>query len=361
MVDHLTRLNNLYYTPSKPSSFGGVKPLLLGYKNEIGTNPKKNFKEWLMLQNTYTLHKPARKRFPRGKYFVMGVDEQWQADLVEMQEYSSTNDGYRYLLTIIDIFSKYAWVVPLKTKTGKKVTDALETIFTTSGRSPDKFNTDKGKEFDNYQVKAMLKKYNVFFTTTSDLKATVIERFNRTLKTKMWRYFTYKNTERYIDVLSDIVTAYNNCYHRTIGMPPSKVTRHNQSSIFDKVYKQHLYPADNSTFAFQLGDKVRISRVKATFEKGYTTSWSEEIFTIAQRLPRHPHVYRVKDYNDEIIDGVFYEPELQKVIVNEDTEYVVEKVIRWATRNGRKMSLVKWRGYPNTMNSWVPDTDVIRI
>ena len=122
-----------------------------------------------------------------------------------MSNLSSFNDGMRYLLTCIDVFSKHAWAVPIRTKSGRDVTEAFETI--ANERQPNLVQSDKGMEFLNSTFRSMLRRRRIKFYTSEneDLKASVVERFNRTLKTKMYRYFTYANTRRYVDVLDDLL------------------------------------------------------------------------------------------------------------------------------------------------------------
>ena len=261
------------------------------------------------------------------------------------------------MLTVIDILSKFGFAIPLKTKSGNELKQALIKIFKT-GRIPSKLQSDHGTEFLNRTVQNYLKTKNVhFFVTNSETKAAVIERFNRTLKNKMYRYFTYKNTWKYIDVLPDLMKSYNNSYNRSIRMKPVQVTKKNEATIWDTLYGK-TFSAPISRFAFKIGDKVRISKVKKTFEKGYTPNWSREIFTIAERLPRRPPVYRVKDYDDEVLQGVFYKQELQKV-QKEDELYQIETVIKKRKLKGKEQEyFVKWRGYPDKFNSWVPASSV---
>ena len=146
------------------------------------------------------------------------------------------NKGYKFLLTCIDVFSKFAWVVPLKSKTGESLVNGFQTILDT-GRSPENLQTDKGTKFLNRNFQSFLKEKSIhFFTTNSELKASVVERFNRTLKTRMWKYFTAKNTCVYIFILKDIVEGYNNSYHRSIGRAPASVSLLNVGQVRRKLY-----------------------------------------------------------------------------------------------------------------------------
>ena len=135
------------------------------------------------------LHKPRRVRFQRRRVHVKGIDLIWSSDLVDMSAFSKDNHGVKYLLTIIDVFSKYAWVMPLKTKTGKDITKAFDHIIEGSGRKPSRLWVDKGTEFYNRTFKKYLEQNNIhMYSTHNEGKAVVVERFNRTMKTWMWKY-----------------------------------------------------------------------------------------------------------------------------------------------------------------------------
>ena len=273
-----------------------------------------------------------------------------------MQKLAKFNDGYKYILTCIDLFSKFGWAIPLVSKTSENIKSAFQQIFKT-GRQPYKLQTDAGTEFINKEVQKFLKDHDIdFFTTKSETKASVVERFNRTIKEKMWRIFTKQNSYRYIDFLKDLLENYNNSFHRTIKMKPVDVNSSNENEILNKVFRidQKLVK-----FKFKIGDKVRISKVKRTFEKGYTPNWTEEYFIINDRYPRSPPVYTLKDQQDDQISGIFYEPELQKIKTSSLDLHVIEKILRKRIRNNKTEYFVKWRGYPDKFNSWT--SDVIKL
>jgi len=179
--------------------------------------------------DAYTLHKSARVLFRRRKTYSKGPSDLFQIDLADLVNISSRNDGYRYLLTCIDVFTKRAWTVPTKTKTSREVTRAFEKILT-DGYKPNMVQSDKGTEFLNSTFQSMLKRHDIKFYTSEneDIKAAVVERFNRTMKTKMYRYFTARYTRRYVDVLPDLLHSYNHTYHRSIGMAPVEVDDTNE-------------------------------------------------------------------------------------------------------------------------------------
>ena len=204
-------LNKLYYDSS--TGYTGLDQLYSRAREIKPKIKKSSIKIWLEKQPTYTLHKPARRRYSRNKIIVSGIDEQFQADLVDLQSLQEHNDGFKYLLTCIDVFSKMAWAIPLKSKVSKNIITAFQEIFS-SGRKPYKLQTDAGTEFVNKEVQKYLKSEFIdFFVTKSETKASVVERFNRTLKERMWRYFTKNNSYRYLDILPNMLENYNNSYH----------------------------------------------------------------------------------------------------------------------------------------------------
>lgn len=291
---------------------------------------------------------------------VDGIDHEWQVDLVDMSSLSKENDGFNYLLTCIDVFSKYVWVVPLKRKTAAALVEAFKKIFR-GGRHPRILYADKGTEFSNRLLKKLLKDKDVqFVTSQNETKASVIERYNRTLKTRMYKYFTWKSDLRYIDALQQFVSAYNNTMHRSIKLKPKDVNERNEKKVWETLYegKQSIARNKPVIFRYQVGDLVRISKTRMTFEKSYLPGWSEEIFKIDSRQASRPPTYRIKDLNDQEIQGRFYEKELQKVDKRDDV-YRVEKILRKRKRKGIAEVLVKWLGWPQDFNSWIPESDLV--
>lgn len=337
-------MEKVYYDPS--TGYTGIDPL------RRKSNEKRSVvKNWLESQSTYTLHKPARRIYERNKVLVSRIDEQWQMDLVDLSSLQKYNNKYRYLLMCIDIFSKYAWSEPIKSKNSSSVLQAFKNILNSTDRKPEKLQTDAGTEFVNQSFQRFLKENNIlFFTTASELKASVVERFNRTIKERMFRYFTKNNTYRYLDILPDLLNGYNNTIHRTIGIEPAKVNSKTSLQILERAYKIHDFKV--SSFKFDIGDKVRISKMKGKFEKGYLPNWSEETFVVQGKLGRKPPVYILYDEMGEKLEGVFYETELQKVQTLSDV-HTVDKVLKTRKKSGKTEYFVKWKGYPDKFNSWV--------
>ena len=337
----------VYYDPSHPSSFGGPYAL---WKAVGGTLAQA--KRWLESQDTYTLHRSARKRFPRNKIQVAGLDDQFEADLIDMQSMAKENKSFKYILTVIDTLSKYAWAIPLKDKTGTSIVSALSKIF--KERTPRKLRTDRGREFLNARVQALLKTHNIiYFTSNNDTKAAIVERFNRTLQTRLYRYFTSSNSQRYIDVLASIVRAYNHTRHSTTGIAPVNVTVFNGEDVWRKMYQ---FTSDKKMKPmYKKGDLVRISKSKGTFEKGYKSNWRSEIFVVKKVLPTRYPEYKLQDLSGEDILGKFLPFELQRVQINRHT---VHRIVKKRGRGDNAELLVEWKGYPNTLKTWIPKNDL---
>lgn len=301
------------------------------------------------------LHKSARRSFRRRKTNMRGIDDTIQADLVEMIPYARENRGYRYILTAINIFSKMGFVRPLKSKTGVEVARALKSIFDSLGYRLKYLHVDAGKEFYNETVTKLLDEYGIKrYSTFSTKKAAICERFNRTLKSRMWKQFSMNGSHKWTGLLDKLVEEYNCSYHRTIKMRPIDVSFTNEHFLLKTVYNYPVEILYGKKPKFKLGDSVRLSKYKHVFEKSYTPNWTTEIFKI-RKVQRNtdPFTYLLSDYQGNDISGSVYEPEL--LLVRHPDLYLVEKIIR---RKGNKV-YVKWLGFDRTHNSWVDETTVI--
>jgi hypothetical protein len=285
------------------------------------------------------------------------VDEIWGADLVEMQDLSEQNNGCRYMLNIIDVFSKFAWSVPLKDKRGETVAEAFKLIVKKSGRLPKFLWVDQGKEFYNKNVDEWLEKNSITrYSTFGEHKSAVIERFNRTIKEKMWMRFTAENTRNWINMIDDLIAKYNNTKHSTIKMTPTEASKkENEAYIINSRKYRNL---ENNTSKFLVGDRVRISRIKAVFEKGYLPNWSEAVYKIAKVQYTDPITYKLTDPSGDVIEGGFYAEELQKT--NQEI-YRIEKVLQKKKIKGVEHALVKWSGYNKKYNEWIPVANLKKL
>ena len=221
------------------------------------------------------LHKPIIRKVKKRKLYSGFRDNIWGADLCDMQLISKFNEGFRFLLCVIDMFSKYAWVVPLKDKKSISIVNAFQKILGKSERKPHKIWVDKGSEFYNNSFKKWLKDNDNDMHSIHDEGTSVVaERFMRTLKNKIYKYMTAISKNAYIDKLDDIVNEYNNTYHRTIKMKPVDVKENTYIDFEKKV--------NDKDPKFKVGDHVRVSKYENIFAEGYMPNWSEEVFIITK-------------------------------------------------------------------------------
>lgn len=293
------------------------------------------------------IHKNARLNFPRRCVITKDIDDLWQADLIDMQAFAKENNNFKYILVVIDTFSKYAWAFPLRQKTKDLVYNAFKVLLE-QGRVPKNLQTDHGTEFYNVKFKSLMHDYFInHYSTYSIKKASIAERFIRTIKSHMFKQFSLQGSYKWVDtLLDDLVLIYNNTSHRTIGCKPVEVNKKNRHIIL-KNYNTTSSKRTNEKKKFSVGDFVRISKYKGTFEKGYTPNWSTEIFKIIKVQNTNPSTYLIEDARKQPILGAFYAQELQKTY--NPHIYLVEKVLK---KKGNDV-FVKWLGLPQSENSWI--------
>ena len=290
------------------------------------------------------LHQPARKTFPRRKTISLFKDDLWQADLIDIQSFSKYNHGFKFILIVIDTYTKYVWVQALKNKSAKQVTQAMLNILKIN--QPKLLQTDNGTEFYNKQFKDLMKKYNIkHYSTYSSIKAAIVERVIRTIKNKIYKKFTATGSYNWDNSISELIHNYNNTRHRTI-----KCTPHEARIKFVRLKliktKKNLKPK------FKINDTVRVSKNKYAFSKGYTPQWSTELFTVSKVFQSDPVTYNIKDDQNNMVLGRFYNQELLKT--DFPNTYLVERILK---RNKNKI-FVKWLGFDSSHNSWISSTDI---
>jgi hypothetical protein len=269
-----------------------------------------------------------------------------------MLKFSDINSGYKYILTMIDVYSRYSFAIPLKTKTGKEMVKALEPLF--KQYKPENLWVDEGTEFYNQDMKKLLDKYNInIYSTYGEHKAAMIERFNKTLKSKMYKRFTLNGNRKWINILDDLINIYNNTIHRSINDKPINIFNN------ENIIKNNMVDNRKKTKPiFKINDRVRISYKRMPFDKGYLPNWSYQIYHIDKVLDTIPPTYIIRDEKNEIIKGSFYENELQKTKQKDDV-YLVEKILKTRKRKGKTEHFVKWIGYDETYNSWLDSKDIV--
>lgn len=361
------QLENIYYNPSHPASFSGAQKLKVVLEENGNDVSTYKIQKWLQRQEPFSLQRQVRRKFKRSPVIVQGIDDQWDADLMDVTKYSNYNDGIKFILVVIDIFSKYLWLRPLENKQGSSVEKALQDILR-DDRVPNKIRTDKGQEFRSKRVESLLTMYDIkhLFAQNTEIKANYAERVIKTIKTKIYRYLTYKNNYRYIDKLQGFADSYNKTFHNTIDIEPLNVTPKNEEETRVSTFlsrekrNRNTVSVSKQPYKFKIGDKVRVTYISNLFTRQYDTQWSGEIFIITKRFLRSSlPVYKLKDFNDEEIRGTFYQSELQKVDTNEDSLWKIEEILKTRGFGRNKQYFVKWLHWPSKFNSWIKASDVL--
>nr|CAD2170511.1 unnamed protein product [Meloidogyne enterolobii]CAD2180561.1 unnamed protein product [Meloidogyne enterolobii] len=367
-IKQISILDRLYKDINSSTCFTSLEPLLREAKRVDKSITRDAVKKYLSTQNTYTLHRRAVRKYKRMRTLAAGLHTEWQADLSIFDRLSSQNKGFKYLLVCIDTLSRMIFVEPVKSKHSEKMIDAFKRLFSRIKIVPWKLLTDQGLEFTAKEVKKYFKSIDMehfSMFTSPQWHAGMAERANRSIKERLYRYFTEKRTLKWVDVIQDIVNAINNSFNSSIGMRPIDVTYKNAEGLRLKLKEQareEVAPNRWKHTDFSVGDKVRIEKYKHVFQKGYLPNFTDEIFVIKQvrLVPHQRPTYRLSDKKGELIRGWFYANDLCLVRERkkEDVLYDIEKVLKKRNFDGENQYFVKWKGYGTRFNSWIPASSV---
>ena len=327
---------------------------------------------WLNSRISHSVHKQADVHFPRNPVIAPTVDHQWQIDLLFLDRLARHNQGFKIIFVAIDVVSRFAWAQPMKNKTGISTTDAFAEILKRAApRKPKKLQSDKGTEFLNNNFYQLLRKHGIeHFTTYSDTKAAIAERFVQTLKKQIHKYLTENDTLEYVDKLQLIMNSYNATVHSTTKFAPNAVNETNLPDVLTNLYG-HLWETDLLNIRvpkFKINDFVRVSKVYSSiFRKSYEGNWSREVFRITSIKDSYPRVtYGISDKNGEEIMGSYYENEMQRVRPDEGqlVHWKIDEIIDTRETPNNYDSgthtehLVKWKDgkgnpLPDDFNEWI--------
>jgi hypothetical protein len=269
--------------------------------------------------------------------------------LADFQQLSEENDGYRYLLVGVDVLSRMVFGVPIKSKSTNDMKKGFEKLFKHMPNLPAEIFSDLGKEYESNEMRHYfaLKGIKKQSSRTGDTKAAVAERFIRTIKDRIYRWFSEKNTLRWIDVVPKVIESLNNTRNIATGIIPNQFTPEMTRQVWDRLYSEHMNFGNNKIkrTRYKEGDAVRLAKAKRTFDKGYWPRFTDEIFTVKSAVKAKPNFYLLKDHEGEEIMGRVYEPELSKTRMDKETTYRVEEVLEKRKRKGQTQLLVKFIGY----------------
>ena len=364
-VNRLDIIRKNYTTPGHPTAYAGITAVQNYYNGQFSRSEVESVLHSL---DAYTRHREYKQPAYYNPYYVYKQRQEIQADLIDVRAHSQKNDGYNYLLLLIDLFSRKIWVYPTKTKQGVEIRNILEEWLNNLGdnRKPKQFNSDAGKEFKNGTVSRMMQAKNIRQTFASGTsKAAYAERANKTFQILLNKYMTDVQSLRYIDVLPDLVTSYNTRPHRSLdGMTPEEADRpEEQQHVRGILTKNHAMRALSARkkAKLQVGDMVRVKYLPKKLggaARAYNPQFSGEYFEIVDVNTRMMvPMYKIRSMNTgEEISDRFYSNELQKV---RGDVFKVEKILRTRGRGLNKEVLVKWQFFDDHHNSWEPERNII--
>ena len=375
-------LDRIYKDPANPGGFSSQKKLLRNARLLRDDITLGDVKEYLTHQSSFTRHGNVPKKFIKRRVFIKeGPGFLLSGDLADMSAHSTKdNDNVRYLMFLIDCYSRKLWVFPLINKKGSSIAEMLDGFLKSIKYKYSLFWVDMGKEFYNSHTQKICKKHGLkmYSVFNRRQKACYAERSILTIKTKLYKIMTQRNTNRYIDFLQDVVDAYNKSQHRgLLWHYPNEIhamTDKNEIQSFaEKQYKQKLanYGADinrkNSKINFSQRHilpantyvRLLLNSAESTFVKSYKPIYSEEIFIVDSVRNSTPVLYTLKDYHQEAISGVVYRSEIKETSLPE--KYLVESILKTkkCPQTNKKLYFVKYLGWPIKFAGWVSHIEKI--
>lgn len=352
----MEELRARYRTPGHPVAFSGQNQV---QRHSNNVNPE----DFLSTVDSYTRHRQTKKPRSRNPVYVYNKRELMQSDLADVSSLSKQNDNTNFLLAVIDTYSRYAWIRPLKNKNATSVVNAMRSILNEMDVKPRRLFTDRGTEYTSKNFQDLLKEFNVSHTlTTAEVKAPHVERFLGTFKRLMANYMTEFETYKYLPQLDNLLETYNNRGHRGLGfMTPAEAelddNRDKVLETLNKRYEKAVKDGINTQVKYKPGDMVRLQIYEPIFRRGHKETFTPEIFKIQSVIKSLPIVqYKVETFNgNETIEGRFYNSELQKV---SGDIFKVERVIREKVVDGKRKLFVKWLYFSDEYNSWIDADDV---
>jgi hypothetical protein len=345
-------LKHNWVNKNKKYAFSGISKIYEHYKGGLKV---KDIKEGLSEIPTYTRHKEGKKTKIFNPFYVRYVNEMWQADIMYLPDYKETCKGYKYLLCVLDVFSRKLFIRKLRKKDTKSVIKEFDDIHKEVNSSPEKIVVDKGSEFKSESFQ----QYTDFFGiqlifTYNETKAAHVERAQRSYQNILYRILEEHQTRDFLKYLNIALSIYNNRKNRIIGCSPNFAFQKKHHTYVSKNLgeKYNNIAQKRKSPSFKEKDYVRIRELKKTFSRGYHPYFTEEIFKIKKVLTNLPIPrYILSDYTgDEEIKGTFYEREITKV--TSDT-FKIEKILKTKRVKGKTQYFVKWLGYPSSQNSWI--------
>lgn len=348
-----------YESAKHPTAFSGINNLKTFYQRRYGVRPILNTLQHI---DAYTHHREYHKPRHTNPFYIYRKREQVQMDLIDVSKLKRENGGVTFILLAIDTFTKYAWARPLKTKSAVTTLAALKSIVEEMGQKPEMIFFDRGTEFTNEKVATYLQQQQIKkMHPSSEKKAAIVERCNRTIQGILYRFLAHYQTRVYVNRLQDMMDSYNRRVHRTIHMTPTEAeTDVKQDQLLQAHTDRYTQIAQlRKRPRFSIGDKVLVANIsRNSFHRGYEQTFNFEQFEIVEISTNMPvPMYFLKSLNDEqLIEGGFYAEELQKI---QGDVFKIDKVLKRRRHRGVNQVFVSWRGYDDRHNQWINASELV--
>ena len=359
----------MYHTVKEPSSYSTAERLLKAAQKEDTEIKLSDVKDWLKKQYAYTVHRRAFYKIPLRKVRTERIGDCWSADLIDISGLSSYNSGFSWIATFLDNFSRFAWARELKRKTTKETGDALLSVIAANEGSPYRLWSDDGTEWTSLKNIYELEEIERY-STRSPIKATLIERFNKTLQNSLYKAMTARNTVRWVDLLQDTVHSYNHRVHSSLhGLTPFEAHKKENEEFLRQKFREdreRYKKKVKEKQSYTEGDQIRVVKRRKLFSRGYEDNYEPEIRTVEEVYPTHPRTFRVSGkhqrfYSREIIPAESAEKEAEKIYFIERTRTVGAKTLRSGnTSGGQTEYLLKARNQPD-ISTWVSEAEIQRL
>lgn len=352
-------IKNIYTNVHSPACFSSIDKVFKEAKRQDPEVTRKDVQNVLESIRTFTIHRRRRNNFKRLKTIPAGFMTHVQVDLADFQKTAEDNQKFKYLLVAVDVFSRRVFVAPVLSKSPKHMKKAFDIVFKKMPALPWIIFSDKGLEFLSHDMKNYFKQKDIrqHIAQSPDVKASVAERFIRTIKERLYKYFTEKATLKWIDVVDDIVLAINKTVSTATGMRPLDVNFENQDKLWEKLYGSTTKASRKNKF--NASDDIRIAKTKGTFEKSYLPNYTSDVYSVDRVVKGSPNTYHIKNDAGQEVLGKFYNEELSRTQENNTELWTVEKVLRSRKKKGVKEYFVKWQGKSSKFNSWITNKDLI--
>ena len=358
------KLSHIYYNMGEMGGFSGIPSIMKNFKKTYPNTPisSKIVQNFLNLQTPYSLHQKRFKKLSRNMTYAPRVNTQWTADLIDFPDFKRHNDGYRYVLVVIDCLSRFVYTEPIKTKSADDVVVAFEKIFKRAEHLPVVLNSDEGNEFRNKKVIALFKKHNIHsFVSFGDVKGSQAERVIRTLKEILFRYFDHTLARRWLEILPKVTRTYNANINRSIKMSPVEAQRFPNNVLLSEKVMEKVQNTPKKPTTLKKGDWVRLNLNLGAFAKSYEAKWSRALYKIYKgpyyTTGASQPMFGIADYNGKKIAGGFLPREIKKVSEKtfiDEYKFPIAKVVK----RGKKFSVVSWLGYDNSHDSRIPNSEI---